>query len=99
MQPKNHIAALVTESLRENNRPVVMCAFDDDYALQNASISYAVLPYDSLIATTQIHSAKPVWFFLITREEPDENMKACIQLNNLVQIAHEPGVFRLYRNL
>jgi len=99
MQPKNHIAALVKESLRENNRPVVMCAFDDDYALQNASISYAVLPHDSLLVTKQLRSAKPVWFFLITREEPGENMKACIQLNNLVQIAQEPGVFRLYRNL
>lgn len=99
MEPKNHIATIVAESLRENKRPVIMCAFDDDYALQNASISYAVLPHDTLFSMKQLRSSKPIWFFLITRDNPDENMKTFILLNNLVQIAHEPGVFRLYRNL
>lgn len=99
MGPKNQIAALVTESLRESKRPVVMCAFDDDYALQNSNISYAVLPHDSLFLKRQITSKKPVWFFLITREVPGEQMESCIQLNNLIQVAHQPGVYRLYRNL
>lgn len=95
---KQATTRVINKDVQTDNRPVVLACFDADFGMLNYTQPYALAPYDSLLRTGAVRSAKPVWFYLITRDTLQPAEQQFIRTNRMQLKLRQKGWYRLYRH-
>jgi hypothetical protein len=98
MKHKRFISDSIQKAVSEKKLPVVLSAFDSDFAMGNSETPYAVANNTQLLQNGSLSSSKQIWFFLITRKDLTESEKRFVQTNRLILIGQPSDKYCLFRN-